>query len=442
MSRKAVETPGFADLREKYRNFDFGEKERVSIISSPLPDAMLASALLCRAVLKVGGLFHISFIDPVCESSHIDAIIKSHSNFSPIITGVDIVGKSRSKKGVNTAILIGSKIVSRNSILTEPVLSRIISSEAYALAIEKLSVSNEELQLAAIGTLIESKLDGSSFSSSQDIQKLAFKEGLLTERKGIKLYGTNFLPLKEALISSIHPYLEGLSGLSKACDRIIEDSRISLSKRTTSFSSLNSKEAKNFTSNLIAMISHKVIGAVLGKDFVIEKEPDNSPLKYISALLALSTTAWSTWELGLLVGIWMGDRARMLRSLVDSHINRSREVISGVQRLSLSLQSTDNEIQSRNSALLVSLDGTTNRALNDIGRILFELDLINREKILVLATDTDVGIIWTSERSLFTVLTALRKKGFSPLSTSQQSVLVSDTSQENVEEIFELASKT
>ena len=174
---------------------------------------------------------------------------------------------------------------------------------------------------------------------------------------------------------------------------------------------------------------------------MIEKEPDNSPLRYISALLALSTTAWSNWELGLLLGIWMGDRARMLRTLVDSHINRSREVIIGVQRLSLSLQSLDDEIQSRNSALLVSLEGATNKALNDIGRILFELDLIDREKILVLATDTDVGIIWTSERSLFIVLAALRKKDFSPLSTSQQSVRVSDTTQEDVEDIFELMSK-
>ncbi|MHA2361887.1 MAG: hypothetical protein ACXAB6_08180, partial [Candidatus Thorarchaeota archaeon] len=255
------------------------------------------------------------------------------------------------------------------------------------------------------------------------------------------LYGTNFLPLKEALISSIHPYLEGLSGSSKACDRIIEDSRISLSKRTTSFSSLSSKEAKNFTSNLIAKINHNVIGDVLGKDFVIEKEPDNSPLKYISALQALSTTAWSTWELGLLVGIWMGDRARMLRSIVDSHINRSREVISGVQRVSLSLQSSEDETQSRNSALLVPLEGVVKKALNDIGRISFELDLINREKILVLATATDVGIIWNSDRNLFTVLEALQKKGFSPLSTSLQSVHVSDTMEDNVEEIFEIMSK-
>lgn len=258
-----------------------------------------------------------------------------------------------------------------------------------------------------------------------DIIKLAEKEGLIEERKGFRLFGIGMLPLDEALLYSTHPYLHTLSGNQKACDEILNRSEIPVSKLRSPLSSLSSSEATRLTSHLVTRLNPEVIPQLLGKDYTFTQEHETSPLRYASGIEITATTAWVRHELGASMSVWLGDRGRALRGLIDSHMSHHKDVISAIQRLDLGLVSV-----STPSATIVKILGSKTEILPDVGRIALSNRLVGPDRPVVLDNEESYTIVWPSAGlSIKQVLHSLLRKGILPVATSPQSVTITGPSE-------------
>jgi len=429
MSKKAQRTSSFKSLEKQSEQVTFRKDDHILIVSSPYPDATLSAALLSTAVLRANRALHITFTHPHLNVKEINNIRKTHPNSAVIAVGIEVIGTGRLKKGTSYPVFIGGKFHSKHNESPSIGVAADVAAAAYILAKEKFKVNDRALQLAAAGTLIHNTSNMPTKGASRRVIALAEKEGLLKERKGFKLFGSNFLPMIDTFLYSTFPYLKGISGVRERCEHILEEANIPISKRRGPITSLDTKEAQRLTSQLIPNLDSTAIPGVLGQDFAFPAESEESPLHFLSGIKVLSQSAWSRWNLGEAVAVWMGDRARTLRSFIDSHKAHTRDVIAGMQNLASSLGNTASEGSDLDRVVTIPLIGAHESVLPDIARIALQSYLVNRDGFVMLTTEACTEVAWGAKKvSLYQVTKAMDSLGLVSVPTSASSLKLETTS--------------
>jgi len=436
MSKKARRTSSFKSLEKQAEQVIFRKNERILIVSSPHPGATLSAALLSIAILKSSRPFHITFVRPHLDIEEINNIRKTHPNSAIVAVGIDVFGKKRLKKGTSYPVFIGGTLHSEHNESPSIGSASDVAAAAFILAKEKFEINDRILQLAAAGTLIHNASNMPIKGASRKAVSLAEKENLLKERKGFKLFGSNFLPAINVLLYSTFPYLKGISGVQKRCEHILEEANIPISKRRGPITSLDTKEAQRLTSQLIPNLDSTTIPGVLGTDFVFPTESEESPLHFLSGIKALSQSAWSRWNLGASVAVWMGDRARILRSFIDSHMAHTRDVIAAMQNLAPDLDKITSEGNDLDAIVTIPLVGTHESVLPDVARIALQSYLDNRDGFVMLTTEACTEVAWGAKNaSLHQITKAMNSIGLISVPTSDSSLKLETTSPSEQETI-------
>ncbi len=429
MSKKARGSSSFKSLEKQSEQVTFRKDERILVVSSPHPGATLSAALLSTAILRSNRPFHITFVHPHLNIEEINNIRKTHPNSAVIAVGIEVFGKRRLKKGTSYPVFIGGVLHSEHNESPSIGAASDVAAAAFILAKEKFKINDRALQLAAAGTLIYNTSNMPIKGASRRVVSLAEKGGLLKERKGFKLFGSNFLPMISALLYSTFPYLKGISGVQERCEHILEEANIPISKRRGPITSLDTKEAQRLTSQLIPNLDSTAIPGVLGQDFAFPTESEESPLRFLSGIKALSQSAWSRWDLGASVAVWMGDRARTLRSFIDSHMAHTRDVIAGMQNLASSLDKKTSEGSNLDAVVTIPLVGTHESVLPDVARIALQSYPVNRDGFVMLTTEACTEVAWDAKKgSLHQVTKAMNSLGLVSVPTSASSLKLEITS--------------
>jgi len=420
MSQKTSNPPSLKTLEKDCSTISIDSDSQTLLVTSPYPEATLASAILSRVLIRSNRKFQVTFAQPVMTTETLGELRTRHDSSTIIVIGIDILGSKKVKKGKSYPILIGGASESEQLRAFTIGTDTTMTSVAYVFAKSQMDIGSYDLEIAAAGALIRDGMNGPKKGASKEIINQAEKEGLIEERKGFRLFGVGMLPLDEALLHSTHPYLHTISGNQKACDELLTAAEIPVQKLRLPLNTLNTSEAQRLTSNLITRLDPGVIPHLLGNDYILKLEHESSPIKYISGVEIVATTAWARNELGTSMSVWLGDRGRALRVLIDSHMSHHKDVISSVQRLDAGLIG-----ESTSSATTVKLTGSKTEVLPDVGRIALNNRLVDPHKPLVLDNEESYTIVWPSSGlSTKQVLRCLLKKDILPLTSSSQSVSI------------------
>jgi hypothetical protein len=263
----------------------------------------------------------------------------------------------------------------------------------YAFAQAHYKTANDELALAAIGTLLQTDKEPNQTGANLEITNLAIDNKSLTRTKGFKLFSRNASSIYDALFFSIHPYLPDVSGEETECNDILEQSAIPLSKRNLPLDRLTPIEAQKFTQQLIARIDPLMTSSILGPDFVLLRETTESPLRYLSNLYTLAATSWARRRIGESFAVWLGDRARALRNILDSHMNHCSNVLSGVKLVKDRINSENSSFDALDDGpIIIPPLGINKDSLSDVGRIVISNKIIDNNSIL-LQSESSIDLV-------------------------------------------------
>jgi hypothetical protein len=446
MSSDSLDTPHLDALKAECAEVAIPKNAHLTIVSSPFPDALFSTALICRAALKSRRLFQVTYAESVITTENINTLLKKRINSAHLLMGIQLLGRKKPEHGKHPPILVGGGMQSRSTKI--PILSpdTSISAVAFALASTSLESSDEELQLAAIGSLLHQNQDHLISNVDKEIVDLATSRNLLDQQSGLRLFGNNSLPIADALFYSINPILPEIAGNRDSCSQIIEDAEVPLSKRSLSLSTLTSDETQRLNEQIIQKLllhnNPSIISIAIGTDTILLQEREDSPLRYLSSINALVHTSWARRQFGESVSVWIGDRARMLRSLQDSYMIHCKDVIAGIERLTLRLADQDLETTADLDIAIIPPMGIPIEILPDTGRIAFDAGLIGTQEYIILSSETSTEFVWASATLyLNTVMQSLIEDGLNPISTSQKSIRLLDTSQQTVEKLLKIIRK-
>jgi hypothetical protein len=419
MSQKTNSIPSLRMLEKECTALTIDSDIQTLLVTSPYPDATLASAILSRALMKSDRKFQVTFIQPIMTIEAFNELRTKYESSTIITIGIDVLG-SRRIKSKNHPILLGGASESEQLRTYTIGTDLSLTATAYTLAKSQISIGSYDLQLAAAGVLIQNTMNVPQKGANKEILDLAEKEGLIEERKGFRLFGVGMLPLGEALIHSIYPYLHTISGNQKICDEILFAAEIPNQKLRLPLNTLNISEAQRLTSNLITRLDPGVIPQLLGKDYILTLERKTSPIRFISGVEIVANTAWARNELGASMSVWLGDRGRALRVLIDTQMNHHKDVITSVQRIASGLAR-----ESTPSATIVKLTGSKTEVLPDVGKVALNNRFVDSDKPLVLDNDEFYTIVWPfSGLNTKQVLRKLLTKKILPLTSSSQSITI------------------
>ncbi|MFW9798886.1 MAG: hypothetical protein ACFFD9_00465 [Candidatus Thorarchaeota archaeon] len=429
MSGRKRKTLSLKAIKKIHDDRSIDIKKPFLIITSPLPEATVSTALICSSILKSGGLFHTTFLEPVVPIERINALRQAHSTSTLLFVGIDTVGKKRVKKGTSYPLFIGGTHESDQVRQLRIGDESSISEAAYVIAKESMTTTPRELQLAAAGALVRNfpqiKLKG----AAKEMVSAAQKDGLIQEHKGFRIFGANFLPLNEVLAYSTRPYLEGLSGKRDACEKIYEEANIPFSKFRMPMSSLTNEEAQSLTTLLLPRLDSATIPLVLGQDFSLTKEREDSPVQLVSGIKSMAESTWGLQEYGTSLAILMGDRAQLLRRFLDSHIAHAKEVILAFEAMRKTLGEMEAEIT--DSTAIIRTTNTKRRTLVDLARLVLGTSLVPVDKVIVITENEGMALTWKPGKvRLQGLLSAVEKQDISSTASSTESIIVENTSEE------------
>ncbi len=400
---------------------------QITIVCSPYPEVLLSGALLCKSILKKRKLFQVTYTEPVISFESFNTILKSHPDSIIILIGVTVEGTGKIHPARHPIITISGEIKSRSSKITRLDFRESISLLTYAFAQAHYKTGNDELTLAAIGTLLQENKENTLTGANLEITNLAIKNKLLTHTKGFKLFSRNTSSIYDTLFYSIHPYLPDVSGEETECSDIIENSDIPFSKRNLPLDELTQTEVQKFTQQLITRIDPLMTSSILGPDFVLLRESTESPLRYLSNLSTLTATSWARRRIGESFAVWLGDRARALRNILDSHMIHCSNVLSGIKLVKDYFDSEDSSLDATDGGptILPPL-GINKDSLSDVGRIAITYKIPDNESI-VLQSESSIDLVLSENYPEFTkVLRELVRAGIPYSTTSKRSLRIDD----------------
>lgn len=441
MSKKTSRAQSLRTLKTQCEKISLKSDEQFLLLSAPDPESTLASAVLCRAIMRSGGTFHVSFEQPIMNIESINNIRTQHESSIIVLVGIETVGKKKLRKGKGYPIIVGGTSESEQITSFTVGNAHTVSAAAYIIAREHLITGDYELQMAAAAALIYDKSHKSPkkpSTANKALVKQALDNDLLEERAGIRLFGFNFLPLDEVLLFSTRPYIQGISGNQKASDAFLSEADVPIMKLRTPLSSLTNPEIKHFTqhltSRLLENVGPSIIPYTFGSDYVLTRENDNSPIRYLSGLEAIADTVWARQELGAAMSIWIGDRGRALRTVIDTQISHSKDVISTVHRLEAKMKGASSE-----ASTSIELAGVRDELLTDVGRVILQSKIVNPERPLVISNEESSIVNWTFKNvNVKQILHVIEKQSMSPITTSDQSIKLEGVTSESIAEVLKL----
>jgi hypothetical protein len=420
MSPTKGRSPTLKSLEKECSSISFNSNNAALLMTSPRPESTLASAILARALIRSNRKFHITFVQPVMSVDALNEIRSNYDSFDVFIIGATIAGRGQIKKGKGYPVFIGGQLESEKK---GPILlgtDSTVTAAAYALAKAQIDSDTYDLQLAAAGALIQDGINGPKKGANKDIIELAESKKLIDERKGFRLFGVGMLPLDEALLHSTYPYLHTISGNQKVCDEILRAAEIPIPKLRSPLSELNTTETQSLTAQLITRLNPETVTALLGTDFILTHERVTSPVRYVSGIEIMANIAWSRNELGMSMSVWLGDRGRALRVLIDSQMAHHKEVLSAFQKFLTGLKT-----ESTSSVTLVKIPGSKVEILSDVGRIALSSKMADSDRLVVFDNNESYTIVWANSRlNLNDVLRSLIQKNITPSNTTQQSITI------------------
>ncbi len=416
----AKKPPSLKTLEKVCTTINFQTSDQNILVTSPYPEAVIASTIISQTISRLKSLFHISFQQPVMTIDTLNTLREKYSSSAIIIVGIDILGKKKIKKGKGYPLIIGGTSESEQVNSFTLGTDSTVAAAGYVFAKSLKDMNDYNLQLAAAGSLLHGGMNESKKGANKDIIELAKKNGLIEERKGFKLFGVTMLPLDEALLYSTHPYLATISGNQKVCDAILNEAEIPIQKLRTPLSNLNSSEAQRLTSVLITRLDPGTIPQLLGTDYIITRERDISPIRFVSGIETIGATAWTRNELGALISVLLGDRGRALRNLIDSHMTHHKDVISTIHRLESNLKG-----DSTTTTTIVTLTGSKIEILPDVGRIALESGIVDSVRPVALDNGEVYTIVWPSSKlNIKIVIREFLSSSIELLATSPQSITI------------------
>jgi hypothetical protein len=115
--------------------------------------------------------------------------------------------------------------------------------------------------------------------------------------------------------------------------------------------------------------------------------------------------------------VWIGDRGRSLRSVIDTYLSHNKDVISAILRLETKLKGVSSE-----TSTSIEIAGVQDELLTDVGRIALQSGIANQERPLLISNDKSTVIIWTTDSiDINHVFHELLKKNLNPVLTSTKS---------------------
>ena len=436
MSAKTRVSLSLKSLKKQCAEIPFKDLEQVFLVSAPDTVSTLATAILSRAIMKSGGAFHVSFEAPIISLDKVNEHRTSHESASILYVGIDTMGKKKIRKGKSYPLFVGGSSESDQVKSLTLGTSDTVPAAAYIFAEENLTSHDYELQIAVGATLLHTGFTKLSPKANKEIVEQAKEKKLVEERKGIRLFGFGFLPLDELLLYSTRPFIQDISGNQKACDALLNEAEIPISKLRTPMSSLSSTEAQHLTqhltSKLLEKIGPSIIPHILGTDFVLTREIETSPLRYLSGLEAIAETAWARQEQGAAMSVWLGDRGRALRSVIDTYLAHQKDVISTILRLETKMKGMSTE-----TSTSIEIAGVQGELLTDVGRIALQSGIVNQERPLLISSDDSTVAIWTTDsidiNKLFHIL---QSKNLDPVPTSAKSFMFKGLPIESREDVL------
>lgn len=424
MTDKTPNIPSLKAQRTRYAKLDLKDVKRILVACSMYPSSLVSASILVRGALYSNLIFHVMFFEPIIQAERLVAYLGKDTSTLLFVIGLEVVGEDIESQ--DRVVLIGSHTYPDVMSISEAKTSPPMAADAYTFSKERFSVSSQDFALAAVGTLLEDVPQ----DVTSDIIGLAVKQMALESRKGFKIPGFNFLSLDEVFAYNIHPFLNALSGYPDICQSLLKEAEIPLDKWSRPLSELTKAEARRLTSSLIPLLSASSIPSVLGSDYAVLSERLTSPLRQVSGIASLSKVAWSRRQMGLLLGVFVGDRARQLNTLVDSYHQHTRETIAGIAELSIALSEPDSGAIDTEQYISVSIHESPESVFPEIGRITLESDLAKNKKFLVLSSEKSITVVWTSSLALNSLLPAFVEKNIPFLTTSVQSVRIPSKSEE------------
>ncbi|MFW9918197.1 MAG: hypothetical protein ACFFED_01240 [Candidatus Thorarchaeota archaeon] len=431
MTDTAPTIPLLEEPRKRFSKIKLKDVRKIQIFSSSHPHAIAASSILCRAILRANVLFHVKFIDNIVPVDYLEAHMGTTSSTLVLAIGLDIIGATSSHQ--KHLLGIGSRFHAKIEDLTESSSDIPVAAEAIEFAKETMGVLPEDLGLAAISMLLESPTN----EITKAIIAASLKEGIIASRKGFKIPGFNFFLMDEVFSNNIHPYLDSLSGAPESCQRIFEDAEISYSRWSTPLNKLNPKETRQLNAVLLLSLSKAAVPYVLGSDYEFQYEKESSPLRHFSSISSMSQVIWSRHEMGLLLGVLIGDRARLLDSFVKTYRKYCQEAISIVAEVNALLDDSETT-KFADTHILMRTSTLPDTTFPDVGRITLESNAAKDVKFLLLVSEKSLYVIWKKQLSLLAVSAELFKKKIQFISTSKQSVRISDTSDATCSKIVDI----
>jgi hypothetical protein len=387
--------------------------------------------------MKSGGAFHVSFEVPIISTERAGELRVKHESSSVIFVGIDTKGKKKIRKGKSYPLFIGGSSESDQVKSLTLGTHDTVPAAAFVLAEEQLTSNDYELQIAAGATLLHTGFTKIKPKVNKEIVEKAKEKKLIEERKGVKLFGFGFLPLDELLLYSTRPFIQDISGNQKACDALLNEAEIPISKLRTPMSLLSNSEAQHLTQHLTSKLLEKVgpeiIPLILGTDYILTRESESNPLRYLSGLEAIAETAWARQEQGAAMSVWIGDRGRSLRNMIDTYLSHHKDVITTIHRLETKLKGVSTE-----TSTTIEITGVQGELLTDVGRIALQSGLANQNRPLLIYSDESSVVIWTSDDvDTNNVLLNFQQKNLNPVLTSTKSVRLVGLPKESHEDVLE-----
>ncbi len=433
-----VELSRLMELRTICAGIEIDTERPFLIISAPQLDAISATAVLCRVLYENTGEFHVTFLDAISTAEKVANAIDQHAEYQPIVMGIEIIddGQFQSLAGQHKVVFIGGSAGDdTNAIRIGEDQS--IAAAAYVFAHEKFGTNTEELlPITLIGCLgaNHSKEDS---RITNELVTIGTEKSVIRETRGLRLFGLNFLPLVDAFLYSIRPFMRGLSGNREGIEKLIESAEIPFAMRGRTISALNTEQKRHLIANLIPHLDEWSLTQILGPDYEILSEREDSPLRYMSYVRALVETFWMRQQQGLALGILIGDRAQILRRGIDTYLSHVKEITDSIQNL------LDSDLIGHNEkddpVAVVNLSTLNKELIPDIGRILLENSFVQQRYVIVEGSNS-VTMSWrTGAGEVADVLKHFYAAGLVPVSTSSTSVMFYGTGVEMIRAIKERA---
>ncbi len=418
MSKEVNLPTTIKSLSKSYSSMRISKGSRIVVLAAPEPACIASAAVIARTAIENNRVFHVRFIDP---SDSINAkVLDVGKNSVGVLVGINAPEDFSSE----------SPLIPLNLHESD----RTLAINTLAFLDSQLDINQESVTLAAVIALLESKQS----NSSQSIIKMATDYNRLREQRGFKLPGRTHISTIDTLQFSIYPYLDGITGVNGRCEKILLEANIPNTKWQTPLTQLNSEEAQNLTANLLPLVSSKYIPTILGTDYELTEEKPNTPVRSLATIKAFAKTVWARREMGLLLGVLIGDRARILRRLIDSYDTHTRNTVMAIKTLMVSLNDAESKVRFRLRSIITPTEGTAPEVLPDVGRILFETIITDHEKFLVMNSGGTVEIVWSSGKyTTNQILSCLTSSGISAVSTSYCSARVSAVSSKKMNTLLE-----